>query len=204
MIKNLVFDFGKVLVHFEPLYMAGRYAESEEDARILAEVVFDRLYWDRLDAGTIEDGEVISLVKERLPARLRQTAESAYCNWIYNIPEIDGMADLLRWIKSEYGIPVYLLSNISKYFAHHSEEIPILRLLDRCFFSSEIGLLKPSENIYAHVCSECGIDAKSTLFIDDSPKNIEGARRFGMAGYLFDGDAEKLKKYIEANLMIEK
>ena len=44
-IRNIVFDFGNVLIHYEPLYMAGMYAHTEEDARLLAEVVFDRLYW---------------------------------------------------------------------------------------------------------------------------------------------------------------
>ena len=56
-VKNVVFDFGQVLVHFDPSYMVGRYVSDEEDAALIAEVLFDRLYWDRLDAGTISDAE---------------------------------------------------------------------------------------------------------------------------------------------------
>ena len=38
--------------------------------------------------------------------------------------------------------------------------------------------------------------AEKTLFIDDSPKNIEGARSAGLQTYLFDGNAKKLEAFI--------
>jgi putative hydrolase of the HAD superfamily len=59
MIKNFIFDFGKVMVHFEPEYMVGKYVDDADDAKLLGEVIFDRLYWDKLDAGTITDEQVI-------------------------------------------------------------------------------------------------------------------------------------------------
>ena len=40
-IKNVVFDFGQVMVHFEPSYMVGKYVEDKEDAALLEKVVFD-------------------------------------------------------------------------------------------------------------------------------------------------------------------
>ena len=203
MIRNIVFDFGNVLIHFEPLYMAGMYAHTEEDARLLAEVVFDRLYWDHLDSGTITDGEVVSLCKERLPERLHTAAEQIYYNWIYNLPEIEGMRALLKWLRDKYGIPLYLLSNISEYFAIHSDEIPILGLFDKCIFSAVVGRTKPSKEMFSYLCTECNVLPEETLFVDDSEKNIEGARAFGINAYLFDGDSERLKKYIEENFMIE-
>ena len=113
-IKNLIFDFGKVMVEFEPTYMVGQYVSDEEDKALLSEVIFDRLYWDPLDDGSISDEEVILACKARLPERLHSVTETVYYNWIYNIPEIEGMSALVKDIKETYGIPVYLLSNISK------------------------------------------------------------------------------------------
>jgi putative hydrolase of the HAD superfamily len=133
--KNFIFDFGKVLVHFDPLYMVGKYTEDAEDAALVADVVFDRLYWDRLDAGTISDEEVVESSLKRLPERLHKCAACAYYNWIYNIPEIDGMREIVERIKKS-GAPLYLLSNISTYFAAHKDEIPILSLFDGCVFSA--------------------------------------------------------------------
>ena len=197
MIKNLVFDFGQVLVHFEPEYMVGRYVSDPADAKLLENVVFDRLYWDRLDAGTITDEETVKLVKERLPERLWEVAETIYYNWIYNIPEIDGMRELIVYLKENYGISVLLTSNISKYFVAHRDEIPMLKLLDNCIFSSICGYVKPDVKIFEHLINECGIKPDETLFVDDRRENVEGARAAGINGYVFDGDAEKLRSFLE-------
>ena len=197
MIKNVVFDFGQVMVHFEPSYMVGRYVTDKTDAALLEEVIFDRLYWDRLDAGTISDLEVISGCYTRLPERLHRYVPEIYYNWIYNIPEIEGMGELVDHIKKVYGVNVFLLSNISIYFASHAKEIPILSGFDKCIFSAVCGSVKPSPDIFAYLCTSCGISAGETLFIDDNKNNIKGAEDFGIKGYLFDGNAARLRSYLD-------
>ena len=67
MIKNYIFDFGKVIVHFDTEYMVKRYVKNADDANLLGDVIFDRLYWDRLDEGTIRDEEVIEESKSASP-----------------------------------------------------------------------------------------------------------------------------------------
>ena len=195
--KNVIFDFGQVLVRFDPIYMTSRYVSDEDDVRDVANVLFDRLYWDRLDAGTIEDEEVVRLASQRVPQRLRGAIADVYYNWIYNIPEIEGMREAIA-ICREKGFGVYLLSNISHYFADRKEEIPILSLLDGYVFSAQCGCVKPSREIFAHTCDKFGLDPSQTLFVDDSEKNIKGAIDFGLNGYLFDGDSEKLCAYLKA------
>ncbi len=75
--KNVIFDFGQVMVRFEPKYMTEQYIKGE-DAELVSRVVFDRLYWDKLDSGDISDSEVIAACRERLPERLWETAETVY------------------------------------------------------------------------------------------------------------------------------
>ena len=195
-IKNVIFDFGQVLVHFEPSYMVGVYTEDKEERQLLEEVVFDRLYWDKLDKGIITNEEALLGIKSRLPERLWELADKIYYNWVYNIPEIDGMSELIDYIKSK-GIKVYLLSNISNYFAEHVNEIPILKKLDGLVMSGPIGIVKPSQEIFEHLCSKFDISPSESIFIDDRIDNIEGARQFGITGYVFDGSSEKLKSYLE-------
>ena len=189
MVKNVVFDFGQVLVYFQPSYMVGAYVSDEADKALIEEVVFDRLYWDRLDSGDISDKEVVSAIKTRLPERLWDVSEKIYYSWIYNIPEIEGMSELIDRIKNRYNVKVYLLSNISNYFASHSEEIPILKKLDGCVFSAPIGIVKPSREIFEHLCKTYKLSPEETLFIDDRADNIEGALRCGLKGYIFDDSA---------------
>ena len=203
MIKNVVFDFGRVMVKFENKYMVDKYADNAEDAKLLGMIVTDRNCWDRLDLGTITDEEVVAYFKERLPERLWGTLEEIYYNWIYNIPEIEGMSDVVRMVKNEYGKRTFLLSNISTYLADHADEIPCLVLFEKCIFSAVYGMVKPNLEIYQLLCKECDILPEETLFIDDSPANIAGAEAFGIKGYLFDGDVEKLRKYLKENLKTE-
>ena len=199
-IKNVIFDFGQVLVHFEPSYMVGAYVSDNDDKVLLEEVVFDRLYWDKLDKGTISNEETMSLIKERLPERLWNVADKIYYNWIYNIPEIDGMSELLSHLKNEHGVRLFLLSNISNYFASHSMEIPILKKLDGLVMSAPIGIVKPSYEIFDHICKKYDIVPNEAIFVDDRVDNIEGAIAYGINGYVFDGDSEKLKVYLDGIL----
>jgi putative hydrolase of the HAD superfamily len=196
-IKNVVFDFGQVLVHFEPRYMVSVYVENKEDIDLLERVVFDRLYWDRLDEGTITDEETVRLCKERLPQRLHNVVDKIYYNWIYNIPEFEGMREIVLWLKDK-GVKLCLLSNISKYFAEHSSEIPILSLIENKVMSGPIGIVKPSYEIFDHLCKSFDLSPEETLFIDDNEANIKGAASYGINAYRFDFDVEKLKKYLES------
>ena len=197
MIKNVIFDCGQVLVHFEPEYMVRQYVSNEPDVALLTEVIFDRLYWDKLDAGTITNEETLELCHERLPKRLWELCDEIYYNWIYNIPEIEGMSDLIKYIKKEFGVKTYLLSNISKYFAEHKDEIEILSLLDGYVFSSSIGLVKPNKDIYEHLLSTFGLEANECLFIDDRVENINAGKDVNIDGYVFDGDVNALKEFLD-------
>lgn len=195
--KHLIFDCGQVLVHFEPAYMVGLYVTDPADAKLLEEVVFDRLYWDQLDAGTITNEETLNAVKTRLPERLWEVADTIYYNWIYNIPEIEGMRELILRAKEHYGVDTYLLSNISHYFANHASEIPILSLIDHPVYSAKCGFVKPSAEIYRYLLDTYGLNPAECLFVDDRADNVAAAEAVGIRGYLFDGNAAKLGAYLD-------
>ena len=195
--KYVIFDFGQVLVHFEPSYIVGKYVDDPVDAARLTHVAFDRLYWDALDAGTMTSAEVVDAIKARVPERLGGAVEQIYYNWIYNIPEMEGMRELILHIKQTYGAKVFVLSNISTYFAEHAHEIPILDLVDGCVFSAVCGMVKPNTDIFVHACQTFGLDPASCIFVDDKPENVHAAKALGMRGYVFDGDADKLRVHLD-------
>ncbi len=198
-LKNVIFDFGQVMIRFDPHYMTAQYVSDPTDAALLETVVFDRLYWDRLDSGEITDAEVLGACRERLPARLWEAAERIYGNWYYHLPETEGMRELVRELKAR-GMRVLLLSNISAGFAAHAKEFPLLAEFDGCVLSAEIGMVKPHAAIFEYICKTYDIKPSESLFIDDSEKNIRGSEAFGIKGYLFDGDVPKLKNYLQQQL----
>ena len=199
MFKNYIFDFGNVLIKFDPYYMVSSYVTDEEDKKLLIPVVFDRLYWSGLDDGSISDGEVKEAVCRRLPEHLHKTACNIYDNWIRNLPAIDGMSELLNTLK-EKGAKLYLLSNISNYFAENYESVAeikdVLSKFDGVVFSAPIRMVKPDREIFEHLLAKFDLRAEDCIFIDDSDKNIAGAAAVGIEGYLFDGDSAKLKKHL--------
>ena len=114
MIKNVFFDFGQVLIKFIPYDMTKAYVQNEDDIKLIEEVVFDRLYWDKLDEDKITDEQVIADVYRRLPERLHKQAHKVYFNWIYNIPQIEGMEEIVVELKNK-GVNICLLSKIKKW-----------------------------------------------------------------------------------------
>ena len=190
MIKNIVFDFGNVLVSFDPRYMTRQYVKDEGDVALVSEVLFDRLYWDRLDAGTITDEETLAECRKRLPERLWDVADKIYYNWIYNIPEVEGMKELVSYLKKTYGVKICLLSNISRYFADHSGEIDCLKEFDKIVMTGYLGIVKPHKEIFDYLCDYCDIKPEESIFIDDNKANIAGADAYGIHTYLFDGDSK--------------
>ena len=198
MIQNYIFDFGKVLVHFDPDYMTAACVADPAAAAEIAPVVFDRLYWDPLDRGSITDEEVKSACHTRLPAELHLLADTVYDRWMENLPFIDGMPELVRDIKAARG-KLFLLSNISIGFAENWHKVPQLRELlsafDGLVFSGPLGITKPSREIFQHVLDTYGLTAEESIFIDDSDINIRGAQTADIPTYHFDGDAAKLRAY---------
>ena len=200
MIRNYIFDFGNVLCEFSPEKLTAKYVEGAEDIEKVSEVVFDRLYWDKLDKGTIEDEEVKAEIRKRLPAYLEDNACKAYDNWVFNLPAIEGMEDVVKDIHSRGG-KLYLLSSISRGFAENYNKVPWIKdlfsLFDGIVLSGTIGMVKPHREIFEHLLNTYSLKAEDCIFIDDSQKNIDGAEKVGIRGYLFDGNAKKLKDYLE-------
>jgi HAD superfamily hydrolase (TIGR01509 family) len=45
--------------------------------------------------------------------------------------------------------------------------------------------IKPEREIYEHCLAGLGVPAEQTLFLDDRPENIDGAKRLGIHGVQF-------------------
>lgn len=197
--NTYIFDFGQVLVHFEPAHMTGVYVPDPAQRAQVEAVVFDRRYWDRLDRGDISDEQVKRAFCRRLPAALRPAARRVYDNWYRNLEPVAGMSSLLQELK-DGGASLYLLSNISRGFAEGYAQVPslveLLAPFDGKLFSGLLGLVKPDRAIFRKLLEQYGLDPGDCLFIDDNPDNIRGAGEAGIRGYLFDGDVDRLRRIL--------
>lgn len=199
MIKNYIFDFGNVLAQFYPDKLTAPFVKDEETNKRIREVVFDRLYWDKLDWGHITDDEVKAGICSRLSEEDGKIGCMVYDNWVKTMIPVKDMEKLVKDIHNS-GSKLYLLSNISIGFAKTYCEVKWIKELfdnfDGLVLSGTIGKAKPNKDIFEHLLKEFDLNPDECLFIDDSPKNIEGAKEVGIDGYIFDGDAHKLREFL--------
>lgn len=197
--QNYIFDLGNVLVHFDPAAMTAAVVKDPASAAQIMPVVFDRLYWDPLDSGDISDDALKAACRARLPASLHALSDQVYDQWMENLTIISGMPEILAQIRA-LGGKLYLLSNVSTGFAEHYRDVPLLSALlsqfDGLVFSGQLKIVKPDIRIFQYLLDTFGLKAEETFFIDDNAKNISGAERAGIAGYVFDGDPQKLYHHL--------
>ena len=192
MLKNVIFDFGGVVCTFSQDAILDDFCTGEVHAR-LKPVLFRS--WQALDEGTADYEEYVAETLKLLDGEDKQIAQRFFREWHRSMRPIPGIWALIGELKAR-GYGVYLLSNASTWFAGHLEDYPILRLFDGRLISAPEKMAKPEERIYRLALERFGLNAAETLFVDDRAENTEAAERVGIAGYVFDGDAEKLRERI--------
>ena len=199
MIKNVIFDCGQVLIRYNETEIAAHYVDTPEDAELLGRIGMARKYWNRFDEGTLLEADYLEQVKEELPPHLHKAVENLVWGWIKNCPMIPGMEDIVRDVKKS-GKKLYLLSNFNPRL--RTEPYPTLQEFDALVISGEIHKVKPDRGIYDYLLSTYDLVPEECIFIDDNPANIAMAETLGITGYLFDGDAAKLRAYLEKEQII--
>ena len=96
----------------------------------------------------------------------------------------EAMINRVRQLKSSYKIG--LLTNMGPGTIEDVfSESERTELFDAVVISSEVGMIKPSRDIFELITEKIGVPADETIFIDDRPVNVDGAERTGMKTILF-------------------
>lgn len=193
MIKNIVFDMGNVLMHFDPEKLVEKLQVSKEEESILLNHVFYAKEWKMLDEGILEEEDFSELLKERLTPHLQEKAHRLIHHWHDEIEEISGMVEVLAELK-EKGYKIYLLSNATKSHGKYWQRMKASEYFDGILVSAHEKLIKPDERIYQRLLERFELKAKESLFIDDLPENVKAARKLGFKGIHFNGNVEDLKR----------
>jgi putative hydrolase of the HAD superfamily len=69
---------------------------------------------------------------------------------------------------------------MQQYHAENSTRKPLNNYFIEAYYSQNIGLRKPTVASYQYIIDEQKINPNETLFIDDTLKNIEGAKLAGL------------------------
>lgn len=192
MIRNVILDVGGVLLTFEPQITLDAFCTSETQKQIVRTALFDSPYWHDADAGHIKDAELFDFAKQNVASEHHEALRQCCTHWDICMEPIAGAREFCRELKAA-GVGLYLLSNTSDRFYSYFNKFMPLDFFDGAVISSDVLLMKPDHGIFAYVVDKYQLEKTECLFVDDSLRNVEGARSFGLHAHPFFGDFEVIK-----------
>ncbi len=198
MIRNIVFDYGAVLIDWNPHHYYDKYFGSVEKADWFLSEICPYEWNAQHDAGKpVAEGtaERIALFPE-----WADEIRMYYDHFMDMIGgQIEGMEQLVRDYKAR-GYHVYGLTNWSREtFAQVRHVFPVFDLMEGMIVSGEEYLVKPDRRIFELLLSRYDLKAEECVFIDDNAKNCEGARIAGLSAIQFH-NPDQLRRELDSIL----
>ena len=179
MIKNIVFDFGGVVMDWNPRYFFKDYFKDDEKMEFFLKNIAEDEWNAEQDRGrTLKEGTEIQVAK--FP-EWEKEIRAYYDNWTTmlrsDIPE--NVAVLRKLATTDYEL--YGLTNWShETFPYALENYDFFQLFEgKIVVSGVEKLIKPDPKIWQVLLERYQIKAEESVFIDDNPKNIEVAKFLG-------------------------
>jgi 5-amino-6-(5-phospho-D-ribitylamino)uracil phosphatase len=185
-IKNILFDFGGVIVTLSPETAVKRFTElGLPDAEKRLNIYTQSGIFGDLERGRISDEEFISQLS-KLTGR-SQTWDGCQYAWLGYCKQVPQRnLDTLTRLRVE-GYRVVLLSNTNPFMMgwalsdrFDGQGRSLSHYMDAIYMSYKCGAMKPDAAFFNHVLSNEGIDPAETLFLDDGQRNVEAASQLGI------------------------
>ena len=199
---SIVFDFGGVLIDWDPRYLYRKLFNGDEQAmeRFFREVDF--FGWNLYqDAGRSFDIAVAEACQKHPQyCELIQAYDERYLETING--QIDGSVAILYRLK-QAGYPLYGLSNWSAEKYHLVQQhFAFFGWFDLVVISGDVKLVKPDPRVFDLLLERAGRKAGDCLLIDDSEKNVATALEMGFRAIHFHSP-EQLKNTLQAIGILE-
>lgn len=201
MISTIVFDIGNVLVDYcWRDHIRGMGYEGETAERI-GKAMMQSPVWNELDRGVWTDEELLAGFIANDPG-MEEQIRRVFSDLSTLVRERSGSSSWVRSLKAE-GYRVYYLSNFSgRVKREAADQLSFLNEMDGGIMSYAVRMIKPDPGIYRKLFDRYGITAEESVFLDDSPANVETAEKLQMHGILVESQ-EQAKKELEELLRRE-
>ena len=188
-VTDVIFDLCGVLVNWQPRRaLEGLFTNEEIDDFLASDDHCGFMYFDDLHDGGMDYDTLIDDYEREYGARLGLRMRAYAANVDRTLAgAIPGMPELLADLKSS-GVGVWGLTN----WGHDTWPIMrrrmggVLDMLDGIVVSGLEGVKKPEAAIFDLAVERFGLDRSRTVFVDDSPYNVEGAEQAGLRAVLFE------------------
>lgn len=192
MIKNVIFDYGNVLVDWNPAYLfLPVFNGDEEKCRFFTDNICNREWFTRMDRG-----EDMDTCVAELQAQYPEYADAIALfrdRWFDMCHgDIPGMLEIIQELKQK-GYGVFGLTNWpAATFAEARRRFKTIGSIDNYVVSSSVHLAKPEPAIYQLLLTKYNLKAQECVFIDDRADNVNAAMALGMSGIVYPGTAKEL------------
>jgi len=187
-IENIIFDFGGVLVDWNPRYLFREYFRSENEMENFLSTVCTNDWNLEQDRGrSLADGT--RLLQAKFP-EYHSLIALYYSKWELTLKsDIPDTVSLLYRLKEKYNI--FGLTNWS------NETIPIayrrfpfFKEFDGIVVSGDEKIVKPDKRIYQLLLDRYKLNAENSVFIDDNVSNVKAAEEMGMIAIQYENSSQ--------------
>lgn len=180
MTKAVIFDFFGVVVSTSlPKFFKQNNVKKDD---------YDKLLHD-LDIGVITFNDALTYM-----ANITGTNNQYVLNSL--LSQIKVNEELVNYInKLQEKTPVYLLTNsnydyINKILNYYKLE----NIFTKLYISSTLKMIKPNKDIFLYVLNDLNIKGDEAIFIDDTLKNVDGAKAVFVNSLLYTSLEETILK----------
>ena len=206
MVKNIIFDFGGVVIHLQPDEAMHRFeALGITDARQQMSIFGQTGIFGQVEKGEITTDEFCRLLALEAqqkggkfpevdnPSYTYEEAKWAWMGYVKAVPQ-KNLEALLR-LQKQYAL--YLLSNLNPFLQQWAESDAfsgdghgLRHYIPYLYYSFQLRDYKPAPSMFRRMLDAAGLRAEDCVFVDDSPRNIEGCEAVGMRGLLVGKDED--------------
>jgi putative hydrolase of the HAD superfamily len=192
MIMNIIFDLGGVVVTWKPEKLVQGFTNDSKIQDILLSKLLRHADWIELDRGSLSISEAIKRCSERTGLGREYISRFMKSVPASLIPITDTI-ELMHLLKDK-GHNLFCLSNMhATSISYLEDSYSFLNLFKGVVISCRVNMVKPDPRIFNHLLKTYHLEPAQTVFIDDSPANIEAAKKIGIKAFLFKDAGQCLK-----------
>ncbi|WP_420580934.1 HAD family hydrolase [Reichenbachiella sp.] len=185
-IKTIIFDLGGVIIDLDFKRTPGAFSQlTSWDAEDIYQMYFKPGLLQDYEKGLISDQELRTGINNLFGTELsNEQIDKAWCAMLGPIPKkrLEFMNDLRK------DFQVLVLSNtnaihvkaFNQTVKNASGEDSLSAFADEVYFSHELKMRKPDQEIYEEVLKRSNNKAEECLFLDDTKHNLDTAALLGI------------------------
>lgn len=202
MIRAAIFDFAGVMTQHMVEAMAPAFMASGHDLEELSSILSDTFLGTgdtNAPAHQLERGEIsLETFLDAFPHHRDKLADLLVPGGPFYVMENfhlhKTMATFVGELRASGYRTALLSNNVREWQQAWDRALDGHDLFDELVFSWQVGLRKPSAEVFAVTLERLGVRADEALFFDDSPAMVDGARAAGLAAIHVDDHDEAIAK----------